>query len=120
MQKSYDGQTKWIYFLIEDNDLLEKFNIIWAKVSANIKKIIWQWAKINSSRGETTNFCDKEIIKVKSKVTSLKSAPNKDGTVFCKCLKKNSNTLQLAVVIRHITDLSYIYYSDKYDEECIT
>ena len=26
--KSYDGQTKWMYFLIEDNDLLEKYNYI--------------------------------------------------------------------------------------------
>ena len=26
--KSYDGQTKWIYFLIEDDDLSEKHNII--------------------------------------------------------------------------------------------
>ena len=26
--KSYDGQTKWMYFLIEDDDLLEKYNII--------------------------------------------------------------------------------------------
>ena len=26
--KSYDGQTKWIYFLIKDDDLLEKFNTI--------------------------------------------------------------------------------------------
>ena len=24
--KSYDGQTKWIYFLIEDGDLLEQYN----------------------------------------------------------------------------------------------
>ena len=35
--KSYDGQTKWTYFLIED-DLLEKYNTIWDKVSADIKK----------------------------------------------------------------------------------
>ena len=35
--KSYDGQTKWMYFLIEDDDLLEKYNIIWDKVSADIK-----------------------------------------------------------------------------------
>ena len=34
--KSYDGQTKWI--LIEYNDLLEKHNTIWDKVSADIKK----------------------------------------------------------------------------------
>ena len=35
--KLYDGLTKWMYFLIEDNDLLEKYNIIWGKVSAGIK-----------------------------------------------------------------------------------
>ena len=26
--KGYNGQTKWIYFLIENNDLLEKYNTI--------------------------------------------------------------------------------------------
>ena len=36
--KSYDGQTKWMYFLIEDDDLLEKDNTICNKVSADIKK----------------------------------------------------------------------------------
>ena len=36
--KSYDGQTKWMYFLNEDDDLLEKYNIILDKVSADIKK----------------------------------------------------------------------------------
>ena len=36
--KSYYGQTKWTYFLIEDDDLLEKYNTIWDKVSADIKK----------------------------------------------------------------------------------
>ena len=36
--KSYDGQTKWMYFLIEDDDLLEKYNTIWDKASADIKK----------------------------------------------------------------------------------
>ena len=35
--KSYDGQTRWMYFLIEDDDLLEKYNTIWDKVSADIK-----------------------------------------------------------------------------------
>ena len=35
--KSYDGQTKWMYFLIEDDDLLEKYNTILDKVSAKIK-----------------------------------------------------------------------------------
>ena len=36
--KSYDEQTKWIYFLIEDDDLLENYNTIWDQVSADIKK----------------------------------------------------------------------------------
>ena len=26
--KSYDGKTKWMYFLIENDDLLEKYNTI--------------------------------------------------------------------------------------------
>ena len=33
----YDGQTKWTYFLIADDDLLEKYNTIWDKVSAYVK-----------------------------------------------------------------------------------
>ena len=36
--KSCDGQTKGIYFLIEDESLLEKYKTIWNKVSPDIKK----------------------------------------------------------------------------------
>ena len=36
--KSYDGQTKWMYFLTEDKNLLKKYNAIWNKLSADIKK----------------------------------------------------------------------------------
>ena len=39
--KSYDIQSKWMYFLIENDDLLEKHNTFWDKVSAEIKKRIW-------------------------------------------------------------------------------
>ena len=35
--KRYDSQTKWMYFLIEDDDLLKKKSI-WGKVSADIRK----------------------------------------------------------------------------------
>ena len=35
--KSYDRQTKWMYLLIEDDDLLKTFKTIWDKVSADIK-----------------------------------------------------------------------------------
>ena len=44
---SYDGQTKWMYFLIEDDGLLEKYNTIWDKVSTDIRKEKFQrWTLI--------------------------------------------------------------------------
>ena len=36
--KGYDGQTKWINFLIEDDNLLERYKTIWDKASAVFKK----------------------------------------------------------------------------------
>ena len=36
--KKFHGETKWICFLIEDDGLFEKYNTIWDKVSADIKK----------------------------------------------------------------------------------
>ena len=36
--KIYDGQTKLIYFLIENYELLKQINTIWDKVSVYIKK----------------------------------------------------------------------------------
>ena len=36
--KCYDGQTKWMYFLIVDDNLLEKYNTISNKDSSVIKK----------------------------------------------------------------------------------
>ena len=36
--KSYDGQTKWLIFLIEDVNVIEKYYTIWDKASANITK----------------------------------------------------------------------------------
>ena len=71
--KSYDGQTKWMYFLIEDDDLLEKYNTIWDKVSANIEKKFdsepvynkeFLKTKIESHGDEVTNFYDEKIPKV--------------------------------------------------------
>ena len=34
----YDAETKWLHFLIKDDDLLERRNNIWGNVSADIKK----------------------------------------------------------------------------------
>ena len=38
--KRYDGQTKWLNFFTEDDDLLEKYSTICDKVSADMKKIL--------------------------------------------------------------------------------
>ena len=38
LSKSYDGQAKWMYFLIEDDEFLEKYDTIWDKVSTDIKQ----------------------------------------------------------------------------------
>ena len=74
--KSYNGQTKWMYFLIEDDDLLEKYNTICDKASTNVKiefdsepaynkKILK--VEIKSHGDEVTDFYSKEITKVDSK-----------------------------------------------------
>ena len=69
--KSYDGQTKWMYFLIEDDDLLKKCDTIWDKVSAEIKTEFdsepgynkeFLKTKIKSRGDEATDFYDKKIL----------------------------------------------------------
>ena len=55
--KSYGGQTKWMYFLIEDDELLEKQNTIWDKVSADLKKEF-----------DSDPVYNKEFLKTKKKV----------------------------------------------------
>ena len=60
-----------MYFLIEDNEFLVKYNTIWDKVSANIKvefhiKPVYNKnylkTKIKSHGDEVTNFCDKKVL----------------------------------------------------------
>ena len=73
--KSYDGQTKWMYFLIEDDDLLEKYleiiisNIYY--VSADTKKEFdsepvynkfFLKIKIKPHDDEVTDFYNKKIM----------------------------------------------------------
>ena len=78
--KSYDGQTKWMYFFIEDDDLLEKYNTIWDKVSVDIKKELdsepvynkeYLRTKIKSHGDEVTDFYNKKICKIDSSHTCL-------------------------------------------------
>ena len=74
--KGYEGQTKWTYFLIEHDDLLEKCNIIWDKISANIKKefdskLVYKKNQNQSTRHryDVTDFHDKETPTVDSNLT---------------------------------------------------
>ena len=59
------------YFLIEDNDLLEKYNTIWDKVRADIKKEIdsepvyntnYLKAKLKSHGDKVTDYSDKKFL----------------------------------------------------------
>ena len=95
-EKSHDGQTKWMYFLIEDDDLLEKYNTIWDKVSADIKKEFdcepvynkhFLKTKKKSDSNEVTDFYKTKIPTVGSNQTylaviSLDSALKKDDNYY--------------------------------------
>ena len=69
-----------MYFLIENDDLLEKYNTIWDKVRSDIKKEFdskhvhnkeFLKAKIKSHGDEVTDFYDNEIPRVDSNHTFL-------------------------------------------------
>ena len=67
--KSYNGQTKWMNFLIEDDDVLEQYNSIWDKVNADIKKEfhsepVYNKTELKSHGDEVTGFYNKEITNV--------------------------------------------------------
>ena len=92
--KNYDGKTKWMYFVIENDDLLEKYNTIWDKACANIKKILiaklsimkfFLKTKIKSHGDEVTGFqlfTFTFTYHTCLAVISLDSAINKDGNYF--------------------------------------
>ena len=78
--KSYDGQTQWMYFLIQNDDVLEKYNTIWDKVNTGMKKEFdsepvynkeFLNTKLKSHGDEVTDFYDKKIPKVDSNHTCL-------------------------------------------------
>ena len=83
-------------FLIEIDDLLEKYNTIWDKVSADIKKEFdsepvnnknYLKTKMKSHGDEVTDFHDKKISKLDSNhtclaVISLDSAFNKNDNYY--------------------------------------
>ena len=110
--KSYNGQTKWMYFLIEDDDLLEKYNTIWDKVSAHIKKEFdskpvynknYLKTKIKSHGDEVTGFYHKKIPNLDSNhtclvVISLDSALKNSNNYYPEVLLKECKYIEKKVV----------------------
>ena len=96
--KSYNGQTKWMCFFIENDDLLEKYNTIWDNTSADIKtgfdsEPVYNKAhlktEIKSHGDEVTGFYDKKVPKLGCNHTylaaiTLDSALKKDDS-YCRC-----------------------------------
>ena len=66
--KSCHAQNKWMYFLIEDDNLLEKYNTVYDKVSIDIKKEIDIELFYNI---KFKAFHDKEIAKIDSNHSCL-------------------------------------------------
>ena len=105
--KSYDGQTKWMYFLIEDDDLLKKYNTISDKVGADTKTEFdsepvynkdFLKSKIKSHGNEITDFYDEENPKLDSNhtflaVINLDSALKKDERYYSQVFLKSVNIL---------------------------
>ena len=119
-----------MYFFIEDDDLLEKYDTIWDKVSADIKKEfesqraynkIFLKTKIKSYGNEVTGFYEEKISNVDSNLTclaviSLDSSLKKDENYYLKVFLKEYKYIEKNV-IRHINDhLSDFSSSDDPDD----
>ena len=106
-----------MYSLTGDDDLLEKYNTVWDKVSVDIKKEFdskpaynkeFLKTKIKSHGDEVTDFYDKEIPKVDSNhtclaVINLDFALKKDDRYYTRKFLKECKYTEKKI-IRHIND----------------
>ena len=118
-----------MYFLTENDVVLEKYNTIWDKVSADVKKEFhsepvynnfFLKTKRKSYGDEVTDFYLKKNLKMDFyhtclSVISLDSALNKDGNYYPQVFLKECKHIQKKV-IRHIID-DLESSSDDSDEE---
>ena len=105
-------------FLIEDDDLVEKYTVIQDKLSADVKKKIdskllynkeFLKTKIKSRCNEVTDFC-KKTPKVNSNhtylgVIALNSALKKDGNYYMQAFLKECKYIKKKVVRHIVQDL---------------
>ena len=92
--KSYDGQTKWTYFLIEGDDLLEKE---FGSEPVSNKRFLK--TKLKSHGDEVADFYDKKIPELDSnhtclEVISLDSVLKKDDNYYQQVFLNSVNTLR--------------------------
>ena len=121
-----------MYFLIEHDDSLKKYNTIWDKISADIKKEFdsepvynkeFLETKITPRGEEVTDFYDKEIPKIDPNhaclaVIGLDSALKTDENYYLQVFLKECKYTEKKVV-RHIHDnlSDFSDASDESDEE---
>ena len=117
-----------MYFLIEDDNFLEKFNTIWDKFSDDIKKQFHSEpvynknslkTKLKSHRDEVTDFCDKEIPKADSHYTCLAaidSALNKDENYYPQLFLRDYKYIKKKA-IRYIIDALESCFDDFDDSD---
>ena len=116
-----------MYFLIEDDSLLEKYNtIIWDKVSADIKKEFdsepafnknYLKTKTTSDGDEISNFYDKKIPKLDYNHTCLALITLDSAFIINKVFLKECKYIKKKI-IRHINEnLSDFSSSEESDEE---
>ena len=106
--KSRDNETKWMYFFIQDEEVLEKHNSISNKVSSIIKKELdcepiydkkFLKTKIISYSDETTDFHSREIPKTGSDficwlVVLIDSVLKRDENYYPQVFLKESKHIQ--------------------------
>ena len=103
--KRYEGQTKWMYFLIEDNDLMNYTT--WDNVNTDISKefdskpnynktFLKTQIKSYGDGDEPTNLHNKEMPKACSNHICLAVITilllKKSKIIIHKCFEKNANT----------------------------
>ena len=86
--KRYDGQINWMYFLIEDDNLLEKYDNIWDKASKDIKKeIIYNKVFLKTNINVTVMKLQIKKLLRWALILLLK----KMKTIILKCFQKSGN-----------------------------
>ena len=94
--KDYDEKINWIYFLIKNDNLLNKYNTIWDKISTDAKIELngipvynktFLKTKTKVCGNESTDFHDKELHKVNSSFTCLVVMSLDHLILFLGCIK---------------------------------